>query len=222
MKNVMGIILILMMVLFVGCAQTYQARKVGERSGFLGDYSMLQEGEKGEALERYINPDADFTVYDKVIVDPVLTMCSKDSKAPREELYNLANHLHYKVIAKLDEDYEIVKTPGPGVMRISVALTEAKKSKVGLNMITTIIPQAHLMSGAKKLATGTNSFVGKASVEGKITDSDTGEMLAAFVDRRAGGKTLRGSTKAWDDVEQAFSYWANKLSQRLRDMRVGK
>ncbi len=183
MKNVMGIILILMMVLFVGCAQTYQAHKVGETSGFLGDYSMLQEGEKGEALERYINPDADFTVYDKVIVDPVLTMCSKDSKAPREELYNLANHLHYKVIAKLDEDYEIVKTPGPGVMRISVALTEAKKSKVGLNMITTIVPQAHLLSGAKKLATGTNSFVGEASIEGKITDSNTGERLAAMMDR---------------------------------------
>ena len=221
MKNIRGIILILMMVLFVGCAQTYQARKVGETSGFLGDYSMLQEGEKGEALERYINPDADFTAYDKVIVDPVLTMCSMDSKAPREELYNLANHLHYKIIDKLEEDYKIVQTKDPGVMRISVALTEAKKSKVGLNMITTIIPQAHLMSGAKKLATGTNSFVGEASVEGKITDSNTGEMLAAFVDRRAGGKTLRGSTKAWDDVEQAFQYWADNLAQRLREMRAG-
>ena len=148
--------------------------------------------------------------------------CSVDSKVPREELHNLATHLHNNVIAKLDEDYEIVQTPGPGVMHISLALTEAKKSKVGIDIVTTIVPQAHLMSGAKKLATGTNSFVGEASIEGKVTDSNTGERLAAMMDRRAGGKTLKGSTKAWNDVEQAFQYWADKFLKRLRDLRTGK
>ncbi|MEE8207620.1 MAG: DUF3313 domain-containing protein [Nitrosomonadaceae bacterium] len=221
MKNVMGIILISMIVLFVGCAQTYQARKV-ETSGFLGDYSMLREGKKGEAQLIYINPDADFAAYDKVMFDPVGVWCSVDSKVPREELHNLATHLHNTVIAKLEEDYEIVQTQGPGVMRISVALTEAKKSKVGMNIITTILPQAYLMSGAKKLATGTHSFVGEASIEGKITDANTGERLAAMMDRRAGGKTLKGSTKSWNDVDEAFQYWADRLSQRLRDMRAGK
>ncbi len=221
MKNVMGIILISMIVLFVGCAQTYQARKV-ETSGFLGDYSMLQEGKKGEAQLIYINPDADFAAYDKVMFDPVGVWCSVDSKVPREELHNLATHLHNKVIAKLGEDYEIVETQGPGVMHISVALTEAKKSKVGLDIVTTIVPQAHLISGVKKLATGTNSFVGEASIEGKVTDSNTGERLAAVMDRRAGGKILKGSTNAWDDVEQSFQYWAERISQRLRELRTGK
>ena len=222
MKNVMGVVLISMIVLFAGCSQTHQARKVADTSGFLGDYSMLQEGEKGEAQLRYINPDAEFAAYDKVMVDPVEVWCSKDSKIPQEELQNLASHLHYKVISKLEEDYKIVQTPGPGVMRISAALTEAKKSKVALNTITTIVPQARLMSGVKKLATGTNSFVGEASVECKITDSSTGEMLAAAIDRRAGGKTLKGSMNAWDDVEQAFQHWADILSQRLRAARAEK
>ena len=221
MKWLYGIVLVSLVALFVGCAQTYQARKV-ETSGFLGDYSMLREGEKGEAQLIYINPDADFAAYDKVMFDPVGVWCSVDSKVPREELHNLATHLHNKVIAKLEEDYEIVQTQGPGVMRISVALTEAKKSKVGMNIITTILPQAYLMSGAKKLATGTHSFVGEASIEGKITDANTGERLAAMMDRRAGGKTLKGSTKSWNDVDEAFQYWADRLSQRLRDMRAGK
>ncbi|KHE91366.1 MAG: hypothetical protein SCABRO_02889 [Candidatus Scalindua brodae] len=211
-----------MIALIVGCAQTHQARKVGETSGFLGDYSMLREGKEGEAQLIYINPYANFTAYDKVMVDPVLTMCSLDSKVPREELYNLSSHLHYKVIAKLEEDYEIVQSPGPGVMRISVALTEAKKSKVGLDIVSTIVPQAHLISGVKRLATGTGSFVGGASVECNITDSNTAERLAAGVDRRVGGKALKGSTNAWNDVEQAFEYWADKLAQRLRDMRTGE
>ncbi|MEE9214490.1 MAG: DUF3313 family protein, partial [Thermodesulfobacteriota bacterium] len=100
--------------------------------------------------------------------------------------------------------------------------TEAGKSNVGLNIFSTIVPQAILLSGAKKLATGTNSFVGAASVEGKITDSNTGEILAAMVDRRAGGKSLKGAMNAWNDVEQAFQYWAERLSQRLREMRTAK
>lgn len=90
---------------------------------------MLQEGEKGKAQLVYINPDADFATYDKITLDPVIVLCSKDSKSPREDIYNLASQLHYKVIAKLEEDFEIVQTPGSGVMRVSVALTEAKKSK---------------------------------------------------------------------------------------------
>lgn len=222
MKHVMGLVLISMVVLFVGCAQTHQARKAEEASGFLGDYSLLQEGEKGEAQLRYINPDADFAVYDKVMVDPVEVWCSKDSKIPQEELNNLASHLHYKIIAKLEDDYKVVQTRGPGVMRISAALTEAKKSKVGLDIVTSIVPQARLMSGLKSLATGTGSFVGGASVECKITDSNSGQMLAAAMDRQVGGKALKGSTKAWNDVEQAFERWADQLSQRLREARTEK
>ncbi len=108
------------------------------------------------------------------------------------------------------------------MLRIRAAITEAGKSNVRLNIFSTIVPQARLLSGAKKLATGTNSFVGAASVKGKITDSNTGEVLAAMVDRRAGGKSLKGAMNAWNDVEQAFEYWANRLSQRLREMRTGQ
>ncbi len=97
----------------------------------------------------------------------------------------------------------------------------AKKSKVGLDIVSNIVPQARLISGAKSLATGTGSFVGVASVECNITDSDTGERLAAGVDRQVGGKALKGSTNAWNDVEQAFQYWADNLAQRLGDMRAG-
>jgi hypothetical protein len=66
MKNVTDIILILLVVLFIGCAQTKQARKV-ETSGFLGDYSMLAEGKEGEALLIYLNPNAKWASYDKVL-----------------------------------------------------------------------------------------------------------------------------------------------------------
>lgn len=224
MKWLCGIVIVLLATLFVGCAQTEQARKV-ETSGFLGDYSILQKGKEGEALLIYINPNTDFAVYDKVIFDPVTVWRGESSKlydVPEADLQRLANYLHTAIVTKLREDYEIVNKPGPDVLRIRAAITEAGKSNVGLNIFSTIVPQAILLSGAKKLATGTNSFVGAASVEGKITDSNTGEILAAMVDRRAGGKSLKGAMNAWNDVEQAFQYWANRLSQRLREMRTAK
>ena len=41
------------------------------QSGFLGDYSMLREGEDDdEALRIYKNPKADWKSYTKVIIEP--------------------------------------------------------------------------------------------------------------------------------------------------------
>jgi hypothetical protein len=72
------------------------------------------------------------------------------------------------------------------------------------------------------MATGTSSFVGGTSVEGKITDANTGDVLAQIVDRRVGRKSLKGSTNAWNHVEQAFVFWAEQLHQKLRELRTGK
>jgi len=68
---------------------------------------------------------------------------------------------------------------------------------------------------------GTQAFVGRADVEGKITDTDTGELLFAAVDRRAGKNTPDGSMNSWNDVKQAFAYWATRLSERLRELQKG-
>lgn len=62
---VVGAMLILMLVV-TGCAATQEAKSV-EQSGFLGDYSLLREGERStikegvedQALWIYRNPAAD-------------------------------------------------------------------------------------------------------------------------------------------------------------------
>ena len=71
----------------------------------------------------------------------------------------------------------------------------------------------------KEMAFGTESFVGKASVEIKATDSQTGELLAAMIDRRGGGKYFWKSFHRWTDVEEAYSYWAKKTRWRACMMR---
>ena len=78
-----------------------------------------------------------------------------------------------------------------------------------------------LISAIKKVSTGTNAFVGRASVEAELRDGLTDERLMAAVDERAGTHALRDGVGTWSDVDQAFEYWAKRLSARLRELRTG-
>ena len=218
-----GFILVLLLLLFLsGCQSTRQARSV-EKTGFLDDYSILREGAQDEALLVYRNPGVDWITYSKVIIDPVTIWLGKDSQLNEvspEDRERMANDLWSKLIDALKNDYQIVHTPGPGTMRIQAALTEAEESTIGLDTVSSVVPQMRVLSEAKYLATGTASFVGKASVEAKIIDAVTGNLLLAGVDRRAGSKNVKGSLYTWNDVEEVNSYWANQLNYRLCKLRA--
>jgi hypothetical protein len=211
-------ILTLVVVAMAACATTQQAKDVGT-SGFLGDYSILQKGAgDNEALRRYVNPIADWKNYTKVMIDPVQLWMGQSSplrNIPREERIRLASLLFGKLRDGLLADYRVVREPGPQVMRISVALTEAAASNTVLDTISSILPTGYVVSGTKSLATGTGTYVGAASVEAKITDAELGTLLAAAVDRRGGAKSLSGVTSEWDDVEESFQFWASTLRYRL-------
>ena len=77
--------LLVMVAGIAGCAQTEQAREV-ETSGFLRDYSILQPGKEGEALLVYKNPQADFSMYQAVYVEPAIFLITKKSTVPQEDL----------------------------------------------------------------------------------------------------------------------------------------
>ena len=218
MRVVDRFILALVFLIVTACATTQQANNV-VTSGFLDDYSILQKGAGDqEALRRYVNPIADWKKYTKVMIDPVQLWMGKSSSLrfiPREDRIRLTSVLFGKIRDGLLADYQVVREPGPHVMRISVALTEAKSSDAALDTISSILPTGYIVSGTKSLATGTGTFVGAASVEAKITDGELGTLLAAAVDRRGGAKSLSGVTSEWDDVEESFQYWASLLRYRL-------
>ena len=210
---------ILLMPLVLGGCFTTQPVSDVTPSGFLEDYSQLKPGEHGQAALIYRNPNTDFRQYDKFMIDDVAIWYSEEESLrdiPEEDLKQLALLLKVRVIEALkNERFTRVKEPGPGVMRIRAAITDAKKSKPVLDIVTTVVPKSRVVSSVKRLAFGTHSFVGRAGIEGEVLDSQTGEQLGAMVDRRGGGKTLQGSLNSWDDVEQAFKFWADRLAYRL-------
>lgn len=232
MRRIVGLAAISLLIGAGGCAATQPAKSV-EKSGFLGDYSLLKEGQRGtvkegaedEALWIYKNPDADWRKYKKIILEPVtIWMNQKDSQLKNvsvEDRQRLAALLWSKIDEQLRKDYEITSQPGPDVMRMQGAITEAEASNAILDSVTSIVPQTRLLSGAKSLATGVSAFTGSASAELKITDSATGAILAEGVDRRGGTKSLVGMTNSWNDVEEAYRFWAEKLRYRLCQYRGG-
>ncbi|MGZ4997406.1 MAG: DUF3313 domain-containing protein [Methylobacter sp.] len=218
-QKIFGIFGLVLTVSMLGCATTKQARDV-KSSGFLANYSMLQEGQKGQALKIYINPNYQQSckTYDKVLIEPV-TIWARDSNdladlSPADR-QTLVNHMHGSIVSELGKHYQIVQTPQPGTLRIRGALTEAEGSWVALDTVSSFVPQLLVMSKLKELATGTATFVGKASGEVEITDAMTGNLIAAAVDRRVGGKSITGVTSKWDDVDKAFDFWASRMAYRL-------
>jgi hypothetical protein len=209
-------LVLILLVGLSGCASTQQARSAKE-SGFLGDYSILKEGKKDEALLIYKNPQADWKKYRKVILDPVTLWIGKDSQlkdVSAEDRQRMADLFWLKLHEALKTDYEMVNSPGPDVMHIQAAITEAETSNPVLDTVSSIVPQLRVLPGAKGVVTGVSGFTGSASVEMKVTDSSDKTLLAAAVDRRGGTKNLSGLTNSWNDVEESFRYWAEKVRWR--------
>lgn len=202
------------------CPATLQSRSA-KPAGFLKDYSQLKKGEKDQALLVYINSDANFSNYKKIIIDPItIWRIEKSSldKLSDEDRSRLADYLHVAITLKLSEDYIIVLDPGRDVMRLRVAITEGKGSRVVLDTLSNILPPAIALSALKQIATGTPAAVGKAGIEGEVLDSLSNHRLGAFVDRRVGGKAFKGKFNKWDDVQKAYDWWADRMKTRLAEL----
>lgn len=215
--------LVLAAGLLTGCTSTYQARKA-EPSGFLGNYSQLRPGEADRALLAYVSPQANFKAYDKVLLDPVRVYATKGSalaKLPREDLQRLVNYLDATLREHLKKDYALVDEAGPGVMRLRVAITEAKGSKVVLDTVSTLMPIGLALSEVKNLATGSHSAIGSVGVECEALDGMSKARLFAAVDARVGRKITGKFDKfnKWHTTTDAFDYWAEHLQARLKEER---
>ena len=231
MRRVVGFMGLTLLLAAGGCASTQEAKSV-EKSGFLGDYSLLKAGERStfkesaedQALWIYKNPAADWRKYRKVWLDPVTVWVSpKDSQLKDvsvEDRQRLAALLWSMLDEELRKDYQMTSNPGPDVMHIQAAITEAGESNAVLDTVTSIIPQTRLLSGMVSMGRGVSLFTGSASVEMKITDGATGTLLVAVVDRRGGTKSLSGVTNSWNDVEEAYRFWAEKTRYRLCQARL--
>jgi hypothetical protein len=227
-----GMIGVALAVMVAGCSQTAAPapniiqRVEGETpappppSGFLGnDYSLLTppaEGSDQKAMLRYVNPNASWSSYNRIMIAPVTFWAADDSKVDAADQQALCNYAYNEFAKVLGKNFILTSQPGPGVLKLSVALTDATTATPGLRSISVVVPQARALSAIKRLATGSYAFVGSAQGALKLNDSTSGQLLAAAVDERLGGTSVKNvDVFKWGDADNAIDYWANLTDKRL-------
>jgi hypothetical protein len=209
MKNVLGWTLAIgMAVILCGCGP-----EKTPQTGFLSDYSKLQEG--SDSSLRYLNKDA-FGKNTGFIVDPIEVRfhagakaieAKSEGKMTERDIRDLANYLHSAIIKAIsDAGYKIEYRSGPGIARIRVAITDLEKTNVAL----AAIPQSRMLTGAG---------VGGAAMEAEILDSLTGKQIAALVETRAGSRVPFTGLSDWGGAKSVIDEWAKRLRERLDESR---
>lgn len=220
MKNhvIMRFLAVLTFLVIAGCAAS--GMKDVKESGFLGDYSQLKPGTDDQAALVYIDPEADFTKYNKLMFERITVVLSADAERKAVDptiLKELTDYYQNALFEAVKGDYEVVDQPGADVLRVRIAITDLKPSNPMANTMSTIVPVGMIVAGATKAVSDENLGTGEAGTEFEVLDSMSGVRLAAGVDRRQGGKgVFRGK---WEDTKDAFDYWAQLFNKRLSEMR---
>lgn len=192
-------------------------------TGFLGaDASKLQPGPKGGAALVYINHNAQWSNYNKIVLEPVQFWASADSKVSTTDQQTLTTYFYNSLKTNLAKSFTVVDQAGPGVIRLQVALMDATTAVPGLRTISVVVPQARVLNLAQSMATDSYAFVGSAEAEMKATDSVSGELLAEAVDKRAGGMGLKSAASfQWGDAQNAMDYWSATIAERFKALQQG-
>jgi uncharacterized protein DUF3313 len=220
--------------LLPGCSTTVESKPAAAQAlesggplpssvtGFLGpDASRLAAGPEGGAALVWLNPAIQWRSYTKIQLMPVEFWAAADSKVSEADQAVLTEYFYNALQTNLSKSFTLVDQPGPGVMTLRVALMDATTAVPGLRTISVVVPQARVLNLAQSMATDSYAFVGSAEAEMKVSDSVSGALLAEAVDERAGGMGLKSAASfQWGDAENAMDYWAERIPQRLTQLRT--
>ena len=147
--------------LLLGVAGCKTTRQVSEdkQSGFLGDYSMLEKGEKGAANYIYVDQSANWANYTKVWIKPLELWKSDDPEAPLGKMSDeskqmLLDTFYDAFYEALTNNFQIVDHGGPDVLVLHAAITDGRPSKPVINLVSSVYLPLKVISFGKRLITG--------------------------------------------------------------------
>jgi hypothetical protein len=200
LKKLLVVVCFVSLLGVFGCATLEKTH-----SGFLKDYSGFTEAVHFPGALADNRNLAKMNNYDKYIIEPVVVYYAdpgKNKSVPDDVANDIASYFTNEIIKNLEDKYPLVTIPGPGVLRIRVAITDISASQPLLN----IAPSTKL----------TGIGTGGACIEGEAVDSVTGERIAAFVDCRKGNQwNITGGLDQWQYAKDACASWAKSLRERL-------
>ena len=211
-------------VLTLSCALGAGCSKAEVKySGFLDGYDLLQPAPSGGVAMSYRKQGVDFSKYNQIMLDPILVWYSAgaDYKGiSPDDLKAMTDYFRQAIIKAVGDAYPVVEKPGPGVLRVRIAITDLQPTKPALNTITSLTPAGLVLGTGAGAAGYVPPGVGEAGIEAEFLDSATNQQVAIFVDRKVGKKydIVQGTT-TWGQIQGAFDEWAKLFRQRLDEAR---
>ena len=160
--------------------------------------------------------------YDKVLVEPIVVWLDPGSEYQAispDELKELTDYFHASIVRALGDAYPVVEQPGPGVLRLRIALTgiTAQKPDPGIWSNT---PETYVQAKLRQ-SFSTRYSIFEASVEVEALDSMTSERVGAYLDRRVGQpERLEPGDAAWQQILAVLDYWADRFRRALDNSRT--
>jgi len=223
LKTVASFLALAFLAVTTGCSQATKPAAVkpavkriaaGQQfSGFLKDYSALKPNPnlEGDVLT-YVSTDAQKNLrsYLAIVVDPVEVYVATDAdegKISESSRKVLTNYFEHALKNAVSDAFPVVEAPGPLTLRLRAAL-------VGVD-VGGEVAAADLPPDVKPFERALN--IGKLGVEMELVDSETGERIAAVVDRTSLGAGAEVGAEAFSRLEkfaaarEAFDEWASRL-----------
>lgn len=184
-----------------------------KQSGFLdGSYSRLQQVESpedGVNIYRYKNPTFKMSDYKGVIINPVViyqtaTADTADKGITEETIYKVRQEIDSTLKRGASERFNVVTNPGPGIARVSIAITGAEAMGEGFKP-RNLIPISAVMKVASEAA-GVDSKNAMIVVEAKVQDSVSGKLLGEAVYTVA-GESFRLQSSSVEAFQALASKW---------------
>lgn len=212
--NKLNIAVSVLVVFLVGCA----TNKVTEEkySGFLNNYSQLEQSDIHPETKRYIAPNANFSSYKGVMIDKVKIIFPDGLERPDNTLLtSIAKAYEDELKTSFrDRGYVVTQTAKPGVARIQAAITSVYSSYDDLKAYQ-YIPIAAAITGTMR-ASGATQKSARVMMEAKVTDAKSGKLLATVMDLQKGKEQKSSASKiTLDDVRPILTQWALRFANAL-------
>ena len=177
------------------------------QSGFLVDYSDFTVDQNDDSLLWWERETFDWRQYNKIIVDPIAIYFHSDAEGNEiqaDSLSNLISQCHQEIIAHLSDEFEVVETPGTGVLRVRSAVTNVIPANVGLNVMSTMVAFFPLDMGG-------------ASMEVEFIDTMSQVRQAAGMDTKLGIPTqVKSGFTSLGHARKACRDWSEELVVALK------
>jgi hypothetical protein len=183
------------MLLFTGCAT--KTAEVADFSGYIGDYDGLEKttDELGHEVLRWKSSDLIPGRYETLMIDEIV-FYPKAKATPQiseELLIEIREYANAALLHEVSKVVPVTSQPGPGVLRLRMAITGVSTSAQGLKGYE-YIPFAAIAAGVTS-ATGARDREAFVIAETELLDSTTGERMFIEVYKRKGKKLIENDTQ---------------------------